>query len=122
MLYSMPIASQPGARYPSFVNISQSVLEHDLYSALRAMPGCQVFWQHKVTGITQDGDGVNVEVQTPSDMKYLRASYVLVATARRVQCVIARDQYSGNIQRLPCINAGCANARSRASKRTLFLV
>ena len=76
-LYSMPIASQPGARYPSFVNISQSVLEHALYSALQAMPHCQVFWQHKVTGITQDGDGVNVEVQTPSDVKYLRASYVL---------------------------------------------
>ena len=65
-LYSMPIASQPGARYPSFVNISQSVLEHALYSALQAMPRCQVFWQHKVTGITQDGDGVNVEVQTLS--------------------------------------------------------
>ena len=75
ILYSMPIAaSQPGARYPSFVNISQSVLEQLLYSALRAMPGCQVLWQHKVTGITQDGDGVNVEVQTPSGVKYLRAS------------------------------------------------
>ncbi|HYT37368.1 MAG TPA: FAD-dependent monooxygenase, partial [Ktedonobacteraceae bacterium] len=62
-LYSMPIASsQPGARYPSFVNISQSVLEHALYSALQAMPGCQVLWQHKVIGISQDSDGVNVEV------------------------------------------------------------
>jgi len=78
-LYSMPITSQPGARYPSFVNISQSVLEHGLYSTLQAMPRCQVFWQHKVTGITQDGDGVNVEVQTPSGVKYLSASYVLAA-------------------------------------------
>ena len=78
-LYSMPVASQPGARYPSFVNISQSVLEDALYSALLAMPRCQVFWQHKVTGITQDGDGVNVEVQTPSDVVNLRASYVLAA-------------------------------------------
>jgi 3-(3-hydroxy-phenyl)propionate hydroxylase len=79
-LYSMPVASsQPGARYPSFVNISQSVLEHALYSVLQAMPGCQVLWQHKVTGITQDSDGVNVEVQTPSGVKYLRAPYVLAA-------------------------------------------
>ena len=79
-LYSMPIAaSQPGARYPSFVNISQSVLEQLLYSALQAMPGCQVLWQHKVTGLTQDGDGVNVEVHTPSGVKFLRAPYVLAA-------------------------------------------
>jgi len=79
-LYSMPIAaSQPGARYPSFVNISQSVLEQLLYSALQAMPGCQVLWQHKVTGITQDGDGVNLEMQAPSGVKFLRAPYVLAA-------------------------------------------
>jgi 3-(3-hydroxy-phenyl)propionate hydroxylase len=79
-LYSMPIAaSQPGAHYPSFVNISQSVHEAMFYSALQAMPGCQVLWQHRVTGITQDSDGVNVEVQSPSAVKYLRAPYVLAA-------------------------------------------
>jgi 3-(3-hydroxy-phenyl)propionate hydroxylase len=79
-LYSMPIAAyQAGARYPSFVNISQSVLEQLLYSALQAMPGCQVLWQHKVTGITQDGDGVNVEVHVPSGVKFLRAPYVIAA-------------------------------------------
>ncbi len=79
-LYSMPIASsQPGARYPSFVNISQSVLEHALYSALQAMPGCQVLWQHKVIGISQDSDGVNVEVLTPRGVESLRAPYVLAA-------------------------------------------
>src|SRR5436305_4713286 len=79
-LYSLPIAaSKPGARYPSFINISQSVLEQGLYSALQTMPGCQIFWQHKVIGITQDGDGVNVEVQTPLGLKYLHAPYVLAA-------------------------------------------
>jgi 3-(3-hydroxy-phenyl)propionate hydroxylase len=80
ILYSMPIASsQPGARYPSFVNISQSVLEQSLYSALQAIPACQVLWQHKVTGIAQDTDGVNVEVQTPKGVKHLRAPYLLAA-------------------------------------------
>jgi 3-(3-hydroxy-phenyl)propionate hydroxylase len=79
-LYSMPIASsQRGVYYPSFVNISQSLLEHVLYSALQAIPGCQVLWQHRVIGITQDSEGVNVEVQTPSGVKYLYAPYVLAA-------------------------------------------
>lgn len=79
-LYSMPIvASQAGTRYPSFVNISQSVLEHLLYAALQAMPGCKILWQHKVTGLRQDGDGINVEVHTPSGVKFLRTPYVLAA-------------------------------------------
>lgn len=79
-LYSTPIApSQPGIRYPSFVNIPQSLLEHLLFSALKTMRGCQLLWQHKVIGITQDSQGVNVEVLTPAGVKNLRAPYVLAA-------------------------------------------
>ena len=79
-LYSTPVApSQPGVRYPPFVNISQSLLEHLLFSALQTMWGCQLLWQHKVTGIAQDNKGVNVEVVTPQGVKYLRAPYVLAA-------------------------------------------
>jgi 3-(3-hydroxy-phenyl)propionate hydroxylase len=80
MLYSMPIdAPLAGERYPSFVNISQSVLEQNLFSALQSMPTCQMLWQHTVIGITQDSDGVNLEVLTPRERKFLRAPYVLAA-------------------------------------------
>jgi 3-(3-hydroxy-phenyl)propionate hydroxylase len=79
-LYSTPITpSQPGVSYPPFVNIPQNLLEHLLFSALQAMPGCQVLWQHKVIGIEQDGEGVNVEILTPRGIKHLRAPYVLTA-------------------------------------------
>src|SRR5438034_1358509 len=47
--------------------------------ALQALPGCQMLWQHRVIGLTQDSDGVNVEVLTPRGVKYLRAPYVLAA-------------------------------------------
>ncbi len=79
-LYSTPIAPpHPGIRYPLFVNIPQNLLEHLLFSALQMMPGCQVLWQHKVTGISQDSAGVNVEVETSREVKFLRAPYVLAA-------------------------------------------
>jgi len=79
-LHSTPIApSQPGVRYPPFVNIPQSLLEHLLSSTLQRMPGCQVLWQHKVIGMSQDSEEVNIEVLTPRGVKNLRALYVLAA-------------------------------------------
>jgi 3-(3-hydroxy-phenyl)propionate hydroxylase len=79
-LYSTSIAPPgPGVRYPSFVNIPQSLLEHLLFSALKTMQGCDVLWQHRVRGISQDDEGVDVEVVTPAGVKYLRAPYVLAA-------------------------------------------
>jgi len=79
-LYSTPIAvSQPGVNYPPFVNIPQNLLEHLLFSALQTMPDCQVLWQHKVLGIVQDSEGVDVEILTPSGITNLRAPYVLAA-------------------------------------------
>jgi 3-(3-hydroxy-phenyl)propionate hydroxylase len=79
-LYSTPLASsQSGVHYPLFVNIPQSLLEQLLFSALQTMPGCQALWQHKVTGIAQDSEGVNVEVTTPKGVKYLHTPYILAA-------------------------------------------
>jgi 3-(3-hydroxy-phenyl)propionate hydroxylase len=83
-LYSTPLApSQPHVLYPPFVNIPQSVLEHLLFSVLQKMPGCQVLWQHKVTGIDQDSEGADIEVAAPGGIKYLRTPYVLAADGAR---------------------------------------
>jgi 3-(3-hydroxy-phenyl)propionate hydroxylase len=93
-LYSTPIgSSEPGFRFPSFINIPQNLLEHDVYSALQTMPACQVLWQHKVTGITQDGEGVNVEIQTLWGVKYFRTPYVLAAdgSQSRVRQILGID-------------------------------
>jgi 3-(3-hydroxy-phenyl)propionate hydroxylase len=77
-LYSTPIPPpQPGVRYPSFVNIPQNMLEHLLFSALKTASSCQVLWRHKVIGIVQDSQGVNVEVMSPEGVKYLRTPYIL---------------------------------------------
>lgn len=74
---------QPGERYPRFVNMPQNLLEHLQYQALQAISCCQVRWRHRVMGITQDADGVRVEVTTPDGIEYLDALYVLAADGPR---------------------------------------
>ena len=52
-------ARDPGT-LPAFVNISQSRTEEILDEQIARTPGIEVRWDHEVTGIDQDGDGVTV--------------------------------------------------------------
>jgi 3-(3-hydroxy-phenyl)propionate hydroxylase len=70
-------------RYPRFVNFHQNRLEALLYQALQARKNCQVLWQHKVTGVTQNGEGVRLEVETPDGLKHFDAPYVIAADGPR---------------------------------------
>lgn len=70
-------------RYPRFVNMPQNLLERLQYEALQNCPCCEVRWQHKVTGITQDEESVCLEVTTPHGVEELRAQYVIAADGPR---------------------------------------
>lgn len=74
---------QPEDRYPRFVNMPQNLLEHLQYDALKTRGCCQVYWRHKVTGISQDEQCVRVEVTTSDGVKYVEAPYVLAADGPR---------------------------------------
>ncbi len=74
---------QPEDRYPRFVNMPQNLLEHLQYDALKAFDCCQLYWRHKVTGISQDERCVRVEVTTPDGVKHVEAPYVLAADGPR---------------------------------------
>ncbi|MBA2288106.1 MAG: FAD-dependent monooxygenase [Ktedonobacteraceae bacterium] len=71
------------ARYPRFVNMPQNLLERLQYEALQTLPCCQVYWRHKVTGVTQDTGGVHIEAQTPDGPRHFQAPYVLAADGPR---------------------------------------
>src|SRR5712692_8559435 len=74
---------EPDARYPRFVNVAQNVLEHWQYEALKAIECCEVRWQHKVTSIVQNDDGVCLEYTTPNGPGSIHAPYVLAADGPR---------------------------------------
>lgn len=73
----------PAMRYPRFVNMPQNLLERLQYQALREKSCCEVHWQHKVTGIAQNDEGVNLEVTTPQGSETIHAQYVLAADGPR---------------------------------------
>lgn len=79
--YTMPeIGSSP---FPAFVNISQSRTEKLLDDQIAKQPLIDVRWSHRVTGITQDASGVQLECQTPSGTQRLDVSHAAVCAGSR---------------------------------------
>ncbi|WP_017607601.1 FAD-dependent monooxygenase [Nocardiopsis xinjiangensis] len=75
-LFSLRL-SDPGASHlPPFVNISQSRTE-EVLDPLLAQAGVQVLWNHAVTALDQDGDGVEVTCRGPRGPVRLRGSHAL---------------------------------------------
>ena len=66
-----------------FVNISQYRIEQTLLARVDADPMCQVRWSHRVTGITQDAEGVRVQAQTPEGDVQLRFQYLVACDGVR---------------------------------------
>lgn len=79
LLYSTTLPAQaPGTSYPRQVALHHAALESLLLQALQQIGGCQVLWQHRVKRFASDFSGIDVELDTPGGLKFLRAPYLLV--------------------------------------------
>src|SRR5262252_2785313 len=76
-LLSLTFAGDEGARFPPFVNISQSRTEQILDECIAAQPLISVRWGHRVTGLDQDAAGVTVTCETATGPAVLRADYAV---------------------------------------------
>jgi 3-(3-hydroxy-phenyl)propionate hydroxylase len=76
---------QPEAGYgrPAFINLSQHALEAVLIERLAALGHRGVDWRHRVTGLTQLPDRVQLMVETPSGTKAFEAGWVIAADGAR---------------------------------------
>ncbi|MDN5851676.1 MAG: FAD-dependent monooxygenase, partial [Actinomycetia bacterium] len=74
-LFATTMADPPGARFPPFVNVSQSRTEQILDECVAAQPLIDVRWRHRVCDLTQDPDGVTISCAGGAT---IRASYVVV--------------------------------------------
>jgi 3-(3-hydroxy-phenyl)propionate hydroxylase len=66
-----------------FVNISQHRIEQTLLARVEADPLCQVRWSHRVTGISQDAEGVRVQAETPEGHAQLRFQHLVACDGVR---------------------------------------
>jgi 3-(3-hydroxy-phenyl)propionate hydroxylase len=69
--YPIPIG------YGPFVNISQYRIEQVVLAHVQRQPLCQIRWDHRVTGASQDGDGVTISVSTPAGPRTSHFAYVV---------------------------------------------
>ncbi|AJW46510.1 MULTISPECIES: FAD-dependent oxidoreductase [Ralstonia] len=83
LLYSFDLLPETGHRRPAFINLQQYYVEGFLVERALALPNIELRWKNKVTGLTQDADGVTLTVETPDGAYTQRAQYVVAADGSR---------------------------------------
>lgn len=74
----------PGASpFPPWTNLSQARVEELLDERLAATPAVEVRWSHRVVGLREVAEGVELEVATPDGTARFAASYVVVCAGSR---------------------------------------
>ncbi len=82
-VYSFNLLPEAGHRHPAFINLQQYYVEGFLHERAQQIPGLDIRWQHKVIGLSQPDDCVELSVETPDGVVKLRADYVVAADGVR---------------------------------------
>lgn len=83
-LYRFDLLPESGHRRPAFVNLQQYYVEEYLIDRARDFPELiDLRWNHAVTGLDQNGQGVRLTVATPEGERIVEAEWVLAADGAR---------------------------------------
>jgi len=82
-LFCLELEDAGRSPLPPFVNISQVRTEQALDEAIAASPLIDVRWDHEVTAVEQDGDGVVVRCRTADGDIRLQARYAVACGGAR---------------------------------------
>jgi 3-(3-hydroxy-phenyl)propionate hydroxylase len=78
--FEMP--HEPAQRFAPMVNIQQFYVEQFVHEALAGGPA-QVAWGHRIAGVRQDGQGVQVRVDGPDGAHEVRADWLVACDGGR---------------------------------------
>lgn len=76
-LYTFALENEDGSRYPPFLNLQQYYLEEALVAACAATGRVDLRWQHRVCGISNDAERVQLAIDTPHGPLTLFAEWLL---------------------------------------------
>ncbi len=65
--------------YPFNLHLGQPALAAIILRHLLRVPGVEVRWRHRVSGVTQDDDGVTVTLDAPDGEQQVRAAWLIGA-------------------------------------------
>lgn len=83
MLYQFDLQPEDGHKMPAFINLQQYYAEAFLVDRALELPGIDLRWRNKVTGLVQRNDLVELTIDTPDGPYALRASYVAACDGAR---------------------------------------
>jgi 2-polyprenyl-6-methoxyphenol hydroxylase-like FAD-dependent oxidoreductase len=78
-LFQVRLAGLNRDHFPPFVNINQTEVEEMLLDRITELPEVDLRWSHRLTGISQDADGVTLRCETPGGEQTLRVAYLVGA-------------------------------------------
>jgi 3-(3-hydroxy-phenyl)propionate hydroxylase len=82
-LYGFDLLPEPGHQRPAFVNLQQYHFEDVLVARADGLPGLDLRWRNRVTGVRPAGDVVEIEIDTPDGPYRLQADWVIAADGAR---------------------------------------
>jgi 3-(3-hydroxy-phenyl)propionate hydroxylase len=82
-LYRFDLLPEAGHERPAFINLQQYYVEGFLLDRARALPGLEIRFRHRVTGVEHEGDGVVLTVETPEGVYRVVGNYVIAADGAR---------------------------------------
>ena len=83
LVYQFDLLAEPGHHRPAFVNLQQYCVEGLLYDYALGVPGVEMRFRHRVTGVDAGDDGVRVDVETPDGTYALGCDYLVACDGAR---------------------------------------
>ena len=77
LAYLFDLLPQPQHKMPAMINLQQYHLEERLVRACQLEPLIELRWKHKLIGLSQDSDGVKLEVQTPDGLFEMQSDWLI---------------------------------------------
>ncbi|WP_269631467.1 FAD-dependent oxidoreductase [Pelomonas sp. BJYL3] len=77
LAYQFDLLPQDRHKLPAMINLQQYYLEERLVAACEASPLVELRWKHKLLSLTQDDDGVSLQVETPDGVFPMRTQWLL---------------------------------------------
>lgn len=82
-VYNFNLLPQADHKRPGMINLQQYYLEEYLVRHAQAMPGLDLRFRNKVISVTQEADGVALQVETPDGIYTLEADWMIAADGAR---------------------------------------
>src|SRR3954447_13827757 len=82
-LYQFNLLPEEGHKRPAFINLQQFYAEAYLVDRVEELPGVDLRWRNKVTGLDRRNDHVALTIDTPEGPYRLHAQYVVACDGAR---------------------------------------